>query len=179
MELAIPLLLMWLFARSSTTTKPGPAPTLAPPPVRPPPGPRPQPQPAAARPPTTTTSPGFFPSPTTAAQNANNAAQAAQAAKTTAILTKAAATAPAPFPAVLPSGLAPFPSGWKPHPRPGTVAVRAMQLLPVLWARGKGSRTVEKAGGEWVSFVAQETSPGKKGVTAWVEKQAQPGLANA
>jgi len=174
MSALVPLFLLWLIARGgilAPAAGPAPAPTLKPPA---PPGPSPLSTPAGTyRPPGSP--PPFLPvtNPAAAAANANAAQQKADQAAQTAVLARKAAVAPAPWPSVSPTGLPPFPSGWKPHPRPGTVAVRAMQLLPVLWARGKGSHVVEKANGEWTAFKAQETSPGKKGVTAWLPS-AQP-----
>lgn len=167
MNALLPLFFLWLVSRGSILS-PAAGPTPAAPTLKPPPPPGP---PAGTyRPPGSP--PPFLPvtNPAAAAANANAAqAQANQAAQT-AVLAKKAAIAPAPWPSVSPAGLPPFPSGWQPHPRPGTVAVRAMQLLPILWGRGAGSHVIEKANGEWTAFRAQETSPGKKGVTAWLPK---------
>ena len=48
----------------------------------------------------------------------------------------------------MPSGLAPFPSGWEPYdPPPGAVVLRANALLPQLWRGGAGTFKVEQTAG--------------------------------
>jgi len=115
------------------------------------------------------------------ASKTNNPAdhqRAAQAAHKAAVLTNHAASqataakdVPIPWPAAVPKDLPSWPSGWKPAqpPSPAVVA-RAWQLLAPLWKKGQGSKAVEQTAGRWTTYVAQYTSPGVKGVTAWLPK---------
>lgn len=78
-------------------------------------------------------------------------------------------TAP-PWPQLMPSGLAPFPSGWTPYePPPPAVVQRANELLPLLWQGGAGTFKVEKTAGVWVYYRATQMGE-KRGVVAFKEK---------
>lgn len=104
--------------------------------------------------------------------NMSTAAKATQqAAKVTTATNKqvqTAAKAPKPWPQAKPSGLPPFPSGWEfDTPVRPEVSTRAWQLLPILWARGKGATAVETIKGRWLTFQAQDHGGGKKGVTVY------------
>ena len=83
---------------------------------------------------------------------------------------------PAPWPAVVPSGLPPFPgSGWEyDEPPPLAVQMRARQLLSELWAKGQGNWRVEKTAGRWIVYRAEITRGNKRGVVAYREKRALP-----
>jgi len=100
------------------------------------------------------------------ADDANAKAAAARNAQTQ--QAKAAST-PAPWPQAMPSGLPPFPTGWKPaQPPPAPVVTRAWQLLPTLWASGRpGARKTEQTAGNWYTYLATDMGKGKRGVTAW------------
>jgi hypothetical protein len=102
---------------------------------------------------------------------ANQAAQAATVlTKASTAQAAAANAAPAPWPAATPSGLAPWPSGWEPdRPPPPAVVTRANQLIPILWRKGAGAKTVEQTAGRWITYVA---SPMGKlhGVVAFRQK---------
>jgi len=52
-------------------------------------------------------------------------------------------------------------------PPPKVVQARATQLLPKLWARGKGAHAVEKTGGRWIAYQAATVRSGKRGVVAF------------
>jgi len=93
--------------------------------------------------------------------------------------TRAASTA-APFPQAVPPGLPPFPGpGWRPFiPTPAAVAIRAQQLLPVLWAQGAGARKIEQTAGQWAAYVAVPGPAGRKDVNAFKLTNAAP-QANA
>lgn len=101
-------------------------------------------------------------------------AQAAQAAHTANVLVNhakaqqaAAKLQPPPWPQAVPSGLPPWPTGWKPaSPPPAAVVSRAWQLLPTLWKSGAGTKKFENTGGQWYAYVASPMGS-KKGVTAW------------
>lgn len=84
-----------------------------------------------------------------------------------------AASTPVPWPQAMPSGLPPFPTGWKPaQPPPAPVVTRAWQLLPTLWASGRpGARKTEQTAGNWYTYLATDMGKGKKGVTAWKPKE--------
>jgi murein L,D-transpeptidase YcbB/YkuD len=70
----------------------------------------------------------------------------------------------------MPSGLAPFPSGWQPYePPPPAVVQRANALLPALWTGGPGTFKVEKTAGVWVYYRATQMGE-KRGVVAFREK---------
>ncbi len=70
----------------------------------------------------------------------------------------------------MPSGLAPFPSGWEPYdPPPGAVVLRANALLPQLWRGGAGTFKVEQTAGVWVYYRATPMGD-KRGVVAFREK---------
>ncbi len=70
----------------------------------------------------------------------------------------------------MPSGLAPFPSGWEPYtPPPGPVVQRANVLLPQLWRGGAGTFKVEQTAGVWVYYRATPMGD-KRGVVAFREK---------
>lgn len=106
-------------------------------------------------------------------------AAAAKASEHAAVLTAAvanhtaqAAAAPKPWPQSMPAGLPPFPSGWQADtPPPPAVVQRAVQLLRELWASGSpGARKTEQTDGRWITYLAQFTSPGVRGVTAWRPK---------
>lgn len=108
-------------------------------------------------------------------QKAASAAQktAQQLTKASQAVTQAAAAAPAPWPAAPPSGLAPWPSGWEfAVPTPQAAVIRANQLIPVLWKKGKGTRTVENTAGQWLSYVASPMGAGGKirGVVVYRQK---------
>lgn len=94
-----------------------------------------------------------------AAQHQANAQNAAKAART-----------PPPWPQVVPAGLPPFPgAGWRPaSPVTQAQVARAWQLLPELWQYGEGTWRTEKTGDRWTTYKAAQTSPGKKGVVAYV-----------
>lgn len=140
------LVLLFLAARANSAKLPSPAPGV----------------PAA--------SPG-----SPAAQAAEQHAQAADQLHAQAALQNAAAKVPPPFPQAVPAGLPPFPSsGWVPAvPTPAAVTVRAVQLLPILWQSGAGTRKTEMTAGQWITFLATAMQGGKKGVTAW--KLRNPG----
>lgn len=80
---------------------------------------------------------------------------------------------PQPWPAVLPSGLPPFPgSAWEyDEPPPPPVVARARQLLSELWARGQGSYRQEQTAGRWIVYRAEITRGGKRGVVAYRERR--------
>ena len=80
----------------------------------------------------------------------------------------------APWPAVVPSGLPPFPgSGWEPdEPPPQAVQRRAGELLSSLWAKGKGSSKLEQTAGRWIAYQAGITAGNKHGVIAYRQKRA-------
>lgn len=99
-----------------------------------------------------------------AAERARQAAAAAAAAAR-------AEQAPKPWPQAVPSGLAPWPSGWEPATPPSSAIVqRAWQLLSTLWARGVGTRQVEQTNGQWITYVAAITAGNKRGVVAYRQK---------
>lgn len=92
---------------------------------------------------------------------------------------KASTQAP-PWPQAMPEGLPPWPAGWTPaQPPPAAVVTRAWQLLPTLWARGVGSKTVEQTAGTWYTYVATWMDPAKKmkGVVAFKPKGPAPRTA--
>lgn len=66
-------------------------------------------------------------------------------------------TQPAPWPAVKPGSVPPFPSAaWVyDEPPPKAVQARALQLLPTLHARGVGAHVTEFTDGRWISYVAR------------------------
>ena len=78
-------------------------------------------------------------------------------------------TVPPPWPAMTPSDLPPFPSGWTfDQPPPQAVQTRAAALLPQLWAKGVNTKVQEKTGGRWITYRAELTGPQKKkGVIAY------------
>ena len=78
-----------------------------------------------------------------------------------------------PWPAVVPSGLPPFPgSGWEPdEPPPKVVQQRAGALLQQLWDRGKGASKIEQTAGRWIAFQAGITAGNKHGVIAYRVKR--------
>jgi peptidoglycan hydrolase-like protein with peptidoglycan-binding domain len=84
------------------------------------------------------------------------------------------------WPAAVPPSLPVFPSdAWEPDTPVSTPVVqRAVALVPVLWAQGEGSHTVEMTAGHWVTYLAQWLN-GKHGVTAWRLKQATTSPAAA
>jgi len=70
----------------------------------------------------------------------------------------------------MPTGLAPFPSGWVPYePPPPAVVQRANALLSQLWQGGPGTFKVEKTAGVWVYYRATPMGE-KKGVVAFRER---------
>lgn len=70
----------------------------------------------------------------------------------------------------MPTGLAPFPSGWVPYePPPPAVVQRAFALLNDLWKGGPGTFKVEKTAGVWVYYRATPMGE-KKGVVAFRER---------
>ena len=98
---------------------------------------------------------------------------AAQKLATQAEQLRAAAKAAPPWPASKPLDLPPWPAGWEADkPPPPAVVTRAWQLLPVLWKKGKGTKSVETIKGRWITFVAEDHGGGKKGVTAYRIKAA-------
>lgn len=71
-------------------------------------------------------------------------------------LARAATVTPAPWPAVVPSNLPPWPSGWEADiPVRPAVSARAVQLLPELHKKGVGTYRTEQIEGRWVRFVAK------------------------
>ncbi len=75
-----------------------------------------------------------------------------------------------PWPQVMPTGLAPFPSGWVPYePPPPAVVQRAFALLSDLWKGGPGTFKVEKTAGVWVYYRATPMGE-KRGVVAFRER---------
>lgn len=78
-----------------------------------------------------------------------------------------------PWPQVIPRELPPFPgSGWEyDEPPPLVVQQRAGQLLPQLWARGKGAHKTEQTAGRWITYQAAIVASGKKGVVAFRVKR--------
>jgi hypothetical protein len=77
--------------------------------------------------------------------------------------------APAPWPAVVPDGLPPFPgAGWEyDEPPPAAVQQRAAQLVAPLWRQGKGANRQELTAGRWITYRAELVRSGKKGVVAY------------
>jgi hypothetical protein len=94
-----------------------------------------------------------------------------------------AAPGPAqPWPAVVPSGLPPWPSGWEyDEPPPAPVVARARQLLSELWARGSGATKTEQTAGRWIVYRSEITRGNKRGVVAYRERgtRATPSLPSA
>ena len=81
-----------------------------------------------------------------------------------------------PWPTTPPAGLPPFPGpGWE-YDAPPSQAVmdRAAALLQSLWNRGYGAYVIEMCAGHWVAFMADNVAGGKRGVTAWRQKQSAP-----
>ena len=79
-----------------------------------------------------------------------------------------------PFPSVKPEDLPPWPTGWCPDlPPPPEVVARAWELVPTLWAKGEGTRTIEMTGGRWISYVAT-TVDGQKAVAAFRTTDCEP-----
>lgn len=74
-----------------------------------------------------------------------------------------------PWPQVVPKELPPFPGpGWEyDEPPPIVVQQRAGQLLPQLWARGKGAHKTEQTAGRWITYQAATVASGKQGVVAF------------
>jgi len=143
------LLLGWVLARTirivpaSNDVPFGPGGVRNPPPAPPGPAPTPRRGPSTSRRPTGPTVPANAPVPATSAP---------------------------PWPQVMPTGLAPFPSGWEPYePPPGTVVQRANELLPQLWKGGAGTFKVEKTAGVWVYYRATPMGE-KRGVVAFRER---------
>lgn len=95
---------------------------------------------------------------------------AARAAQNAAEAAKASAT-PAPWPQAMPAGLPAFPSGWE-YSKPVTpeVRTRAWQLLSELWKRGSGATRTELTAGNWITYRAEITAGGKRGVVAYRPK---------
>lgn len=80
----------------------------------------------------------------------------------------------APFPATKPEDLPAWPNGWCPDLPPAPeVATRAWELLPTLWGKGEGTRTVEMTGGRWITYVAS-TVDGQKSVAAYRTVDCEP-----
>jgi peptidoglycan hydrolase-like protein with peptidoglycan-binding domain len=72
-----------------------------------------------------------------------------------------------PFPSNKPNDLPPWPTGWCPDlPLPPEVIARGWQLVPTLWAKGEGTRTVEMTGGRWITYVATMVD-GQKAIAAY------------
>lgn len=89
-----------------------------------------------------------------------------------------AVAAPAPWPAPVPDDLPAFPAGWEyDQPLRPEVVARATQLIPSLWARGRGARVVEYVGGRWLTFVAADHG-GKRAVEAYRVRKAPPKASN-
>lgn len=82
--------------------------------------------------------------------------------------------APAPWPAVVPDGLPPFPgAGWVyDEPPPAAVQQRAAQLVAPLWRQGKGAHRAELTAGRWITYSAEIVRSGKKGVVAYRVKDS-------
>jgi peptidoglycan hydrolase-like protein with peptidoglycan-binding domain len=79
-----------------------------------------------------------------------------------------------PFPSAKPDDLPPWPGGWCPDlPPPPEVVSRAWALLPTLWAKGEGTRTIEMTGGRWITYVAA-TVDGQKSVAAYRAVDCEP-----
>lgn len=92
------------------------------------------------------------------------AERAAQAARTA----SQANTLPQPWPQAVPSGLPAFPAGWEyAEPPSKAIQTRAWQLLDKLWAQGKGSTATEKTAEQWITYRAEITKGGKKGIVAY------------
>lgn len=74
-----------------------------------------------------------------------------------------------PWPQVIPAGLPKFPGSlWEyDSPPPPAVIARAKALLPILWARGLKSFKIEKTDHRWITYRAERTKGGKKGVVAF------------
>lgn len=110
------------------------------------------------------------------AEAAHHEATASSAAK--------AARTPPPWPQVVPAGLPPFPSGWRPaSPVTGAMVSRAFQLLPQLWEHGEGTWKTEKTGDRWVTYRASMTKgpdgTPKRGVVAFTAiESAMPASAD-
>lgn len=91
-----------------------------------------------------------------------------------------ASTAPEPWPQVMPAGLPEFPAGWEyDEPPPQAVRTRAWQLLDSLWKQGKGARVTERTADRWITYRAENTKGGKKGVVAYRMKRSRPGARPA
>ena len=86
-----------------------------------------------------------------------------------------ASTTPEPWPQAVPAGLPPFPSGWEyDEPVPRNVQTRAWQLLDQLWARGAGTFKTERTADRWITYRAEITKGGKRGVVAYRMKRSRP-----
>ena len=159
LDLALPLMALLLgHQKRQAGAAPAPAPTTT---TRP--RPRPRPRPTEPRPRPGRRPPTVSPAPP----------RPAPTPVTAPLPHIPAPVAPPPaWPSAVPSDLPPFPSGWRPHPKPGAVAGRASVLLPQLWARGAGSHVIEQTSGEWVAYRA-EMMGSKKGVVAYVPKEAR------
>jgi peptidoglycan hydrolase-like protein with peptidoglycan-binding domain len=79
-----------------------------------------------------------------------------------------------PFPSAKPEDLPPWPTGWCPElpPAPEVIA-RAWELLPTLWAKGEGTRTIEMTGGRWITYIAT-TVDATKSVAAYRTTDCEP-----
>jgi len=107
------------------------------------------------------------------------AARASQAAAQAASTTQRAKVTPVAWPTAPSDQLPPFPGpGWRSAvPTPSAVAVRAQQLLPILWQRGAGAHKIELTAGNWTAYRADMMGPNIRGVTAWVPRNQVPASA--
>lgn len=82
-----------------------------------------------------------------------------------------AKNAPEPWPQALPTSLPPFPAGWvRADPPAKSMITRAYQLLQPLWLQGEGAKSTERdqVMQVWVTYVAEKTSDGRKGIVAYL-----------
>lgn len=74
----------------------------------------------------------------------------------------------APFPVSRPTGLPPFPSGWKPATVTPSIVQRAWALLPVM---ALNSTKLEAGpGGSWLTYYKHRMASGKTGVSVYEPK---------
>lgn len=113
-------------------------------------------------------------------REAEEAARRARGAAKGAATARRAERAPRPWPAALPPGLPPFPSGWEPDAPPSSaVKTRAQQLLHELWAKGAGSTSTEQTAGNWTTYRAEIVASGKQGIVAYRVKRGAKGAGRA
>lgn len=82
-----------------------------------------------------------------------------------------ASMTPEPWPQALPTSLPPFPAGWVRADPPGkSMVTRAYQLLQPLWLQGEGAKSTERdqVMQLWVTYVAEKTSDGRRGIVAYI-----------